>query len=115
MSEKFSRMHDEAAIVVLAATEAAAIAYGKRVRGSSWWKIIPLTQRADLYLLYGHNAVPFDVVPGTPIQEWHSQLQRHIEYNRIVPRRTLSQRLPVPDPAEPEAVQEVSNDVAHAE
>lgn len=84
------RQRDEAHIVVLADTDEAAIAYGKKIRASSWWKVIPISAAAQEYDLYGHIGLPFDVVPSTAYQPWHMQrLQHHIAYKRIVPRRKI--------------------------
>ena len=83
-------MADEAHVVILADTDEVAREYGKRVRSSSWCKVIPISSAAQEYDLYGHEGLPFDVVPGTTYQPWHmNRLQHHMEYKRIIPRRRI--------------------------
>jgi len=86
------KFDDRRAIVVLALTEELAMAHGARVRLDKRWEIIPLTQRADIYDMYGHVAVPFDVVPGTPVLPWHAAVKNHIAWGRLKPIREVTQR-----------------------
>jgi len=72
-------------LVVLADTLDKAIAYGNKVRPSSLYDIMPMHKRSELYLLYGHRKMPFVVIPGTIVQPWHRELDRHIEWERIIP------------------------------
>lgn len=81
------RSDDNHVIVILGIDEETALNYGRRIRRISSWKILPLFQRAELYLLYGHRNLPFDVVPGTPVLPWHSQIQPHITAGRLIPVR----------------------------
>lgn len=77
----------EFSLVVLANTRCAAIQHARRL-GRREREILIITIRADLYLLYGKQGIPFDVVPGTYVQWWHQQIERHIQWGRIVRVRT---------------------------
>jgi hypothetical protein len=76
-------------IAILADTEALALGYGRQHRRNPGVQLLPLCQRADHYSLYGKSGVPFDVVPGTNVQPWHSEVLRHVKYGRLIPIRDL--------------------------
>lgn len=68
---------------VLAATETEAVSYAATRFKVPRSCVLTISQRADLYLLYGRQNLAFDVVPGTPFLGWHSELQSHVEYGRL--------------------------------
>lgn len=74
---------DNNIIVVLANTAEEAIAHGKRMRPHDGVKIMPMHQRSEVYLLYGHRDMPFIIAPGTKVQEWHQELEHHFTVGRI--------------------------------
>jgi hypothetical protein len=76
-------------IAILANTEELALRYGRQRRRNSTVQIIPLWRLAELYTLYGKSNVPFDVVPGTRVLPWHTEVMRHVNYGRLVPIRDL--------------------------
>lgn len=80
-------MREEKAVVVLAATMDLAIRRGRQLRKNSWDRIIPITGRQHLYDLYGRSGMPFDIVPGTPLLDWHKEINHHVTYGRLVPVR----------------------------
>lgn len=74
-------------IVVLADTEEKALAYGNSVRPDTTVRIMPMHQRSELYLLYGHRGMLMVITPGTLVQDWHTELEHHIAVGRIRPMR----------------------------
>ena len=72
-------------IVVLANTKEEALAYGMKVRPNSTVGIMPMHQRSEVYLLYGHRGMPMTIAPGTLVQEWHRELDHHIAVGRLQP------------------------------
>lgn len=71
-------------IVVLADDKESAMKFGTKLRVMSTTGIMPMHQRSELYLLYGHRGMPLVIVPGTIVQPWHSELDRHLEMGRII-------------------------------
>lgn len=75
-------------VVVAANSKREAVLHGMKIKPGA--SVIPLLSRADLYLLYGKERVPFDIVPGTYVQPWHAQIWHHVKVGRIIPVRTFS-------------------------
>lgn len=86
-----TRTRTTSSLVVLAATNELARQHADNILNgrTRTVEIIGISQRADIYALYGRSKLPFDVMPKTPFQPWHLDLKHHIAWGRIVPVRQL--------------------------